>query len=74
MGAEAVKDILKQLGIEPGCFTSDHCRDLDNSRIFYAEYKCNETLAILHNVDDRIMAVHDLHRQLARDVKKISQC
>ena len=40
MGAEAVKEILKKLGIEPGCFTSDHCCDLDNSRIFYAEYKC----------------------------------
>ena len=37
MGAEAMKEVLKMLGIEPGCFTSDHCRDLDNSRIFYAE-------------------------------------
>ena len=43
MGTEAVKQILRKLGIEPGRFTSKHCSDLDNSRIYYAEYQKKES-------------------------------
>ncbi len=39
MGAEATKEVLRKLQIEPGQFTSRHYHALDNSQIYYAEYK-----------------------------------